>query len=118
MPSDQVKEKADAFGFVGEAFYACANNSLLDQRRERLVYYANAAECFVQGNRLKEAADCFKRVGQYGKAARAYREGGYFDEMAEVLERHGDQIEAGLLTQLTKAMAMFFERTGRNQVYA
>jgi hypothetical protein len=110
LPDDRLEEKLNAFGTAGQAFYTCANGSLPNQRRARLAYYTNAAECFVQGNRQKEAADCFELVEQYGEAARAYLEGGNFDELAQVLERHGHQIEADLLAQLAKGMAMLLRK--------
>lgn len=113
LPDDQVRERADAFTGAGEAFATCADESLSHQRRERLAYYINAADCFVQGRRLKEAGSCFVRGEQYSKAARIYREGGYFDDMAEVLEEHGSQIEANLLAQLTKVAQMNYFKVGK-----
>lgn len=113
VPDDQVKERVDAFGEAGEAFSACADASLPDQRRERLVYYANAAECFAQGSRSKEAGDCFVCAEQYSEAARAYREGGHFDEMVEVLEKHGHQIEPGLFAQLKEVAQTNYPKVGR-----
>jgi len=106
VPDDQVREREDAFTEAGEAFSACANESLSQQRRERLSYYTNAGECFVQGRRMKEAGGCFVHAELYSKAARIYREGGHFDEMVEVLEGHADQIEPNLLVQLTKVAQM------------
>jgi hypothetical protein len=117
VPDDQVKERADAFGGAGEAFSTCANHaSLPDQRREQLAYYTNAAECFVQGGRLKEAGDCFVRVEKYSKAARTYREGAHFDEMVEVLEGYGNQIEPSLLAQLKKVAQMHYFKVGNRQL--
>jgi tetratricopeptide (TPR) repeat protein len=112
VPDDQVKERADAFGNAGEAFYTCANTSLPDQKRERLAYFTNAAECFVQGNKWKDAGDCYNHIEQYSKAARAYRKGGHFDEMVELLEKHGNQIEPGLLAQLMKVAQMNYFKVG------
>lgn len=112
MPDDQIKEKEDAFGEAGEAFSACAKASLSDQRREQLAYYTNAAECFSQGGRLKEAGECFVRAEKYSKAARAYREGAHFDEMVEVLEGHEDKIEATLLAQLKKVAQTNYFKVG------
>jgi hypothetical protein len=112
IPDDQVKERVDAFIGAGEAFSTCADESLSHQGRERLAYYANAAECFVQGRRLKEAGSCFVHAEQYSKAARVYREGGHFDDMAKVLEEHGSQIEADLLAQLTKVAQMNYFKVG------
>ena len=106
VPDDQVREREDAFTEAGEAFSACASESLSQQRRERLAYYTNAAECFAQGRRTKEAGGCFVHAELYSKAARIYREGGHFDEMVEVLEGHTDQIEPNLLVQLTKIAQM------------
>lgn len=97
-----------AFCEAGEAFSTCAKASLPHQTRERLAYYANAAECFVQGRILKEAGSCFIHAEQYSKAARVYREGGHFDEMVEVLEEHQNEIEASHLAQLTKIAQMHY----------
>jgi len=100
VPDDLVKEAEDAFTEAGEAFSVCAKQALSHQRKERLAYYTNAAECFVQGYRLKEAGDCFVHAEKYSEAARTYQEGGHFDEMVEVLEGHADQIEPNLHAQL------------------
>jgi len=106
VPDDQVKDRIGAFNEAGDAFSACAEASPLHRTGERLAYYTNAAECFVQGRTLKKAGGCFAHAEQYSKAARVYREGGHFDEMVEVLEEHSDQIEANLLAQLKKVAQM------------
>ena len=113
VPDDQVKERTDAFAEAGEAFSTCANESSPHQGRERPVYYTNAAECFVQGRRLKEAGGCFVHAGKYSEAARVYREGGYFDEMVEVLEEYEHQIEANLLAQLKKVAQIHYFKVGK-----
>lgn len=113
VPDDQVIEREDAFTKAGEKFSACANESLPHQKREKLVYYANAAECFVQVRKFREAGVCFVGAEQYSKAARAYREGGHFDEMVEVLEEHGHGIEANLRTQLTKVAQMNYFKVSK-----
>lgn len=110
VPNDHVKERADAFSEAGEAFSACADASLPQQRREKLAYYTNAAECFAQGNRLKEAGDCFVHAEEHSKAARAYSEGARLDEMAEVLE---GPIEPNLLAQLKKGAQMHYFKVGK-----
>lgn len=113
VPDDQAKERTDAFGEAGEAFSSCADKSTPDQRRERLAYYLNAAECFAHGYRLKEAGDCFVRAEKYSKAARTYREGAHFDEMVGVLEAHGDEIEPSLRAQLKKVAQTNYFKVGR-----
>ena len=101
VPDDQVRERENAFIEAGVAFSTCATKSLPRQRREWLAYHANAAECFVQGRRFKEAGSCFVHAEQYFEAAHIYREGGHLDEMVKVLEGHAHQIETNLLAQLT-----------------
>jgi hypothetical protein len=113
VPDNQVKERADAFTQAGESFSTCATKSPPHRKGEGLAYYTNAAECFVQGRRFKEAGSCFVHVEQYSKAARAYREGGHFDEMVEVLEKHGHQIETALLAQLTKVAQMNYFKVSK-----
>jgi hypothetical protein len=116
VPDDQVKDREDAFNEAGQAFSICANASLPHQPRERLAYYTNAAECFVQGHMLKEAGSCFVHAEQYSKAARVYREGGHFDEMVEVVEEHSHQIEANLLAQLKKVAQMHYFKVGKSSI--
>ena len=106
VPDDRVKERGDAFGKAGEAFYACADGSPRGREKERLAYHTNAADCFVQARRFKQAGDCFVRAGQYERAACIYREGAHFDQMMEVLEGHEDKIEASLHAQLKKVAQM------------
>ena len=112
VPDDQARKRADAFTEAGEAFSICANESLPHQERQRLIYYTNAAKCFVQGSKLKEAGGCFVRAEQYSKAARAYREGGYFDEMVQVLKEYEHQIEADTFAQLVKVAQMNYFKVG------
>lgn len=114
VPDNQANERADAFAEAGEAFSTCANESLPHQERQRLIYFTNAAKCFVQGRRLKEAGSCFVHAGKYSDAARVYRKGGHFDEMVEVLENHSDHIEADLLAQLKKVAQMNYFKVGKS----
>ena len=114
VPDDHAKERVDAFVEAGEAFSTRANESLPHQRRERLVYYANAAACFVQGRRFKEAGDCFVHAEKYSKAARTYRQGGCFDDMVKVLEEYGHQIGADLLAELTKVAQVNYFKVGKS----
>ena len=113
VPDNQVKERIDAFIKAGEAFSTCIEESKPHQSRQRLAYNANAAECFVQGHRFKEAGSCFVHAEQYSKAAHAFRQGGHFDEMAWVLEEYRDQIEANLYAQLTKIAQMNYFKVGK-----
>ena len=112
VPNNQMKERENAFVKAGEAFSSCADESQLDEKAERLMYYANAADCFHQGHKLKEAGDCFVHAEQYTKAACAYREGGHFDEMVELLEEYKDQIEPKVFVQLTRVAKMNYFKVG------
>lgn len=114
VPDDQVKERADAFNEAGGAFSACANAPLSNQKRERLTYYANAGECFVQGGKLKEAGGCFVHARHYTRGARVYREGGHFDELVEVLEEYSHEIEATVLVQLKKVTQMHYFKVSKS----
>ena len=113
VSNNLVKERENAFMKAGEAFSSCADKSQPNEEDERLMYYANATECFHQGHKFKEAGDCFMHAEQYSKAACAYREGGHFDEMVEVLEGHKDKIEAKVLAQLTRVAKMNYFKVGK-----
>jgi len=112
IPDNQVTERAGAFTKAAEAFSTCANGSQPHQRKEKLVYHTNAAECFLQGHKFKEAGSNFIHAEKYSKAACAYREGGHFDEMVEILEEHAEQIGAHLLVQLRKVATMNYFKVG------
>lgn len=112
VPNNQARERENAFIKAGEAFSSCAAESQPDEKAERLMYYANAADCFHQGHKFKEAGDCFVHAEQYTKAACAYREGGHFDEMVEVLEGYKDWIEAKVFVQLTRVAKMNYFKVG------
>ena len=100
--------RIQAFITTANAFIACARDSPPKQVNERLAYYGAAGECYSEAHDPKNAGDSYRMAQQYTAAARAYREGGHFDEMVEVITRHGNTLDSGLLGRLTMAAQMHY----------
>jgi hypothetical protein len=100
--------RIQAFFAAANAFITCAQDSPSKQINERLAYYGTAGECYLEARDLKNAGDSYRMAKQYAAAARTYREGGYFDEMVEVITRHGNALDSGLLERLTKVAQMYY----------
>ena len=113
-----------AFVTAAEAFITCARDSTLEEvderlAHERLAYYRTAGECYSEARDLKSAGDNYCIAGEYTEAARAYREGGYFDEMVEVINRHRDVMNGGLIERLeADAKVHYFKVYSNNRTAA
>ena len=97
-----------AFATAAKAFIACARNSPSKQVNERLAYYGTAGECYLEARDPKNAGDSYLIAEQYAAAACAYLEGGHFDKVVEVITRHRDAIDSGLLERLTTAARVYY----------
>ena len=102
--------RIQAFVAAAKAFITRARNSTPEQVNERLAYYGAAGECYLEARDLKHAGNNYRIAEQYAAAACAYREGGYFDEMVELINRHRNAIDSGLIGRLiTDAKVHYFE---------
>ena len=103
------------FVTAAKAFTTLARDSTSEEvnerlAHERLAYYAAAGECYQEARDLKNAGDNYCIAEQYPAAACAYREGEHFDEMMEVINRHRDAIDGGLIERLkTDAKVHYFK---------
>jgi len=98
-----------AFVTAAKAFIACARD-FTSKVNERLAYYGAAGECYFEARDLKNAGDNYCTAEQYLAAACAYREGKRFDQMVEVINRHRNVIDGGLVERLeTDAKVHYFE---------
>jgi hypothetical protein len=100
--------RTQAFLAAADAFTACAQECPSKQVKERLAYYGTAGECYTEARDLKRAGDSYRMAEQYPAAARTYREGSCFGELVDVITRHGDALESGLLERLTKVAQMHY----------
>ena len=98
--------RIQAFVDTANAFITCALDS--PRVNERLAYYGAAGECYLEAHDPKNGGGNYRIAKQYAAAACAYREGGYFDEMVEVITRHGDAIDSGLVEHLTMAAKLHY----------
>ena len=100
--------RTQAFVAAANAFITCARDSLPKQVNERLAYYEAAGGCYSEARDLKNAGDKYRTAQQYAAAARTYRDGGCFDEMVEVITRHGNALDSGLVERLTTDAKMHY----------
>jgi len=106
--------KTRAFITAANAFFHCAQDSPPKQVNERLAYYRTAGECYSEARDLKNAGDSYRMAKQYDTAVRTYWEGGCVDEMVEVITRHGNTLDDGLLERLTRVARMYYFKVGFN----
>ena len=100
--------RIQAFIVAANAFFTCARDSPPNQAKERLTYYEVAGECYSEACDLKSAGDYYRMAEKYSEAALAYRDAGQFSKMAEVITRHGDTLDRGLLERLTMVARMYY----------
>ena len=100
--------RINAFAAAANAFVPCARDCPSNQVNERLAYYGAAGECYLEARDLKNAGDYYRMAEKYSEAALTYREGGYFSKMVEVITRHGNTLESGLLERLTMVGRMYY----------
>lgn len=99
--------RIQAFVAAANAFIDCARDSLC-KVNERLAYYGTAGECYLEARDPKSAGDNHMIAEKYAAAACAYLEGEYIDEVVEVMTRHRDAFDGGLLERLTIAARLHY----------
>ena len=97
-----------AFVIAAKAFTTCAEDSPSKMVNERLDHYGIAGECYLEARDLKSAGDSYCMAERYDEAARAYREEEYFDEMVDVITRHEDVMDSGLVERLTMVARVYY----------
>jgi len=113
-PTTASAARIQTYKAAADAFITCAQDSPPKRVKERLAYYGTAGECYSEARDLKNAGDSYRKAKQYAAAARTYREGGYFDELVEVITKHGNAIDTGLLERLTKVAQMYYFKVYSN----
>ena len=101
IPTTISAARVRAFTTAANAFITCARDSPSKQVNERLAYYAAAGECYSEARDLKHAGDSYRMAEKYATAACTYQDGRCFDEMVDVIIRHSNAIDSGLLEHLT-----------------
>lgn len=103
-------DRTRAFIAVADAFIACAQGSPSKRVNERLAYYRNAGECYLEARDFKNAGHHYEAAEKYPAAACAYQEGGYFHEMKVVVTRHRKDLDSTFLARSTiPARIYYFE---------
>lgn len=101
-------EKSTAYIEAANAFNRCAAAAEEGQRRQRIVWYRNAAECFIHAGEDGKAATAYVNATEYTLAARYYRKAGMFDKVVEVIKEHEDKVETAVADRLINVAKIFY----------
>ena len=106
IPAATSTARIQAFITAANAFIVCARDTPYEEADERLSYHEAAGECYLEARDLKNAGDSYLMANQYAIAAHAYRKGGYFNELVDMIARHRNDLDSGLLERLTKVVQL------------
>ncbi|CAE7234107.1 unnamed protein product [Rhizoctonia solani] len=107
-PSD--RETRAAFRHAAEKFLHC---SKIATSKQQTSCYLRAADCFVQAEEWKPAAQTFIMARDFGLAARCFRNGGYFDEAVETVQTHPEDIQRNVAEEIIKVARLEYLRTAQ-----
>lgn len=108
---DRVRSRDSLFFSAAEAFLGCAKVA----KKERRVYYRNAADCFECGGKLLEAANAFLEGEEFNLAAKLYRKLGMFDEAVQVVKMHEDMMNVDVVDGIIDVARLFYFREHKLQ---
>lgn len=101
-------DKFAAYRKAANAFNRCAAGAEQRQKKQRIVWYRNAAECFLHAGEDGKAAVAYVGAAEYTLAARHYRKAGMFDEVVEVIQKHEDKVETTIADRLMNVAKIFY----------
>ena len=95
-----IEARIYAFLNAAKAFVDCVRDSPEERVTERLGYLKASGECYLEARSYKKSGKNYLDAGEYEAAARAYEKGEYIDDMVEVINRHRDTMDSGLIKRL------------------
>ena len=95
-----------AFIEASTAFSLSAASAVL--RSERLTYYRNAAECYLEAEELVKAAVAYIAAEDYTRGAQLYRQTGHFDEAVDVIEKYKAQVQETEAENIVKVAKLHY----------
>ncbi|CAE7158208.1 unnamed protein product [Rhizoctonia solani] len=107
-PSD--RETRTAFRHAAEKFLHC---SKIATSKQQTSCYLRAADCLVQAEEWKPAAQTFIKAGDFGMAAKCFRNGGYFSEAVETVQAHPGDIQENVAEDIIKVARLEYLRTAQ-----
>ena len=103
-------EKSTSYIKAANAFSSCAADADEGQRRQRIVWYRNAAECFVHAGEDGKAAAAYDSAAEYTLAAGHYRKAGMFDKVVEVIQENENKVETAVIDRLIDVASIFIPK--------
>jgi tetratricopeptide (TPR) repeat protein len=100
----QSEPRSVAFVKTAEAFLDCANSASKDAR----TYFSNAADCFESGGDIRRAAKAFLDAENFTRAVQLYRKEGMFDEALQVIQGHGQTVDANVSESVINVARLYY----------
>ncbi|CAE6484842.1 unnamed protein product, partial [Rhizoctonia solani] len=107
-PND--RETRTAFHHAAEKFLGCSKIATFKQQRS---CYLRAADCFVQAEEWKPAAETFIIVSDFGMAAKCLRNAGCFTEAMDLIKAHQDEVPEKIADEIKKVARLEYLRTAQ-----
>ncbi|KAH7337929.1 hypothetical protein B0J17DRAFT_405385 [Rhizoctonia solani] len=105
-PND--RETRTAFRDAADKFLGCSKIAASKQQRS---CYLRAADCFVQAEEWKPAAETFILVSDFGMAAKCLRNAGCFTEAVDLIKAHQGDIPENIAEEIKKVARLEYLRT-------
>ncbi|KAG6329809.1 hypothetical protein ID866_9280, partial [Astraeus odoratus] len=83
-----VSAACQTFLAAGEAFTACAEETLGVDVKVKLEYYNNAGDCYDRGGDVNRASASYILAKNFAAAARVYQHACHFNEIVQMFEQH------------------------------
>ncbi|KAG8770099.1 hypothetical protein FRC12_004522 [Ceratobasidium sp. 428] len=101
----------DSFAKAANSFLACATRA---DGKQQVVCYLRAAECFLQTNDWKLAADAFVAAEEFSLAARNFCRAGCFNDAMDLIENYADRIQKDFANEITEMARLQTSRQSRH----
>ncbi|KAG2143549.1 uncharacterized protein EDB93DRAFT_1088104 [Suillus bovinus] len=100
-----LDDQTRAFNVAADAFTDCGATTTEIQK---LQYYRNSADCYVQAGDDHKAAEAYLNAQEFEQAVKRYHKAGRFDKTLHVLHDHGMNIPEETATELWTVCRLFY----------
>ncbi|KDN37507.1 hypothetical protein RSAG8_10106, partial [Rhizoctonia solani AG-8 WAC10335] len=104
------RETRTAFHYAAKKFLEC---SKIATSKQQTSCYLRAADCFVQAEEWKPAAETFIIAQDFGMAAKCFRNAGCFSEAVETVQTHSEDIQQNVAEEIIKVARLEYLRTAQ-----
>jgi tetratricopeptide (TPR) repeat protein len=102
--------RRSAFASTAKDFLDCA---MLSKGKQQISCYLRAAECFLQSESWKSAAEAFFSANEFDLAAKNFRRAGCFAEAVDVVKRCRDKMQKSLAEEIIGIARLEFLRKSK-----